>query len=171
MSLKDVAEIAEIVGAVAAVLAAAWGFVTYGLDRVVGLRVRGKSEWRAADGIRVEIANLSRKRSVQVVDVEVLHSPGLFRRRVAIAAGPGSAPQTPWEIDPDRRKVGWIPLNAVDGSQLGSVAASWDFSKSVRLRAKLATGRSRLSRRFRIERHEADEPVRQGSARSERALP
>jgi hypothetical protein len=150
MSLKEVAEVAEIVGGGAAVIALVWAFVKYGLERIVGVQVRGKSEWRSVDGIRVEITNLSRKRSVQVRDVEVLHSRGLLRRREPEAAGPGLQPHTPWEIVPDRTRDGWMPLTAVDGSRLGPGPARWDFARPVRLRARLATGPRPTSRRFRV---------------------
>lgn len=150
MSLAD---IAGIVGAAATVLTLIWAFIAYGLDRIIGVRITGESKWASADGIRVEIANSSRKRSVQVDDVEVLHSPGRFRRRTAVVAAAGLNPATPWVIETDRKTVGWMPLNAVDGSDLGAVQAKWDFSRAVKVRAKLATGRRKpTSRPFRIER-------------------
>lgn len=149
MSLPN---IAEIVGAVVAIFGLLWGFLTYGLDRIVGVRVKGKSERRSVDGIRVEIANKSRKRDIQVKDVEVLHSRGWFRRRASEAAGPGLEPTTPWKIAPDEEKDGWVRLTAVDGSRPPTTSASEDFAKPVKLRVKLAPDKKRTSRRFRVDK-------------------
>src|SRR5882672_6218708 len=112
-------EIAQDVGAGAGLLSLGWSIIQYNLERQVALDVTARSEWRSEDGIKVEITNSSPKRSVEVRDVEVLHLGGALKRRVGVLAGPALTPRTPWTIEPEKRKEGWIPLRAIDGSQMG----------------------------------------------------
>jgi hypothetical protein len=147
MSFKEVALFA---GAAVGLLALGWSIIHYRLERHVALRVTARSEWRSTNGIRVEITNRSRKRSVEIRDVEVLHSAGLLKRRVGVAAGPGLSPHTPWTIEPEKHMDGWIPLSAVDGSLFGPGPPTRDFSKSVKVRVTLAVGRGPTSRRFKV---------------------
>jgi hypothetical protein len=147
----SVGNIARDIGAGAGLLSLGWYITQVALERRVAMRVTARPEWSSEDGLRVEITNRSRKRQAQVGDVEVLHSPGLFRRRVAVAAGPGLRPHTPWTIDPDQRYVGWLPLRAVDGSAMSSRSATQDFSRPIKVRVVLVVGRGPTSRRFKAK--------------------
>ncbi|HEY5816047.1 MAG TPA: hypothetical protein VIS95_06880 [Solirubrobacterales bacterium] len=145
-------EVAKVAGSAAGVVALAWNITRYALDRRVSLRVTAKSEHRASDGIRVEVRNRSPVRSVKVRDFEVLHKQSIFKRRVAEKAGPFMEPKTPWHIGPDDDQNGWVDLQAVDGSNMVPGTAKWDFSKRVRVRLVLTSGRGAISRRYKIVR-------------------
>ena len=145
-------EIAEVSGWAAGVVALGWNVTRYVLDRRVALRVTAKSERRASDGIRVEVRNRSPVRSVRVRDFEVLHRQSIFKRRTPEKVGPFMEPNTPWHIGPDDDREGWVALQAVDGSNMGPGEAKWDFSKPIRVRLVLSSGRGAISRRCRIVR-------------------
>ncbi len=145
-------EVAKTTGSAAGVMALAWNITRYALDRRVALRVTAKSERRASDGILVEVRNRSRVRSVKVRDFEVLHKRSIFKRRTPEKVGPFMEPRTPWHIGPDDDQDGWVALQAVDGSNMGPGGAKWDFSKPIRVRLVLTSGRGAISRRCKIVR-------------------
>ncbi len=145
-------EVAKAAGSAAGVVALAWNITRYALDSRVSLRVTAKSEHRASDGIRVEVRNRSRVRSVKVRDFEVLHKQSILKRRIVERAGPFMEPKTPWHVGPDDDQDGWVDLRAVDGSNMGPGKAKWDFSKPVKVRVVLTSGRGAISRRCRVVR-------------------
>jgi hypothetical protein len=145
-------EIAKAAGAVAAVGALGWTIARYALDRRVALSVTAEAERRASDGIRVQVRNRSRARSVKVREFEVLHKPVLHKPRVPEKVGPFMEPATPWQIGPDDDKEGWVALAAVDGRGMGPGEAKWDFSRRVRVRLVLTNGRKVVSKRFKAKK-------------------
>jgi hypothetical protein len=145
-------EIAKAAGAVAGVVALGWNITQFALDRRVALSLTAQPEHRASDGIRVQVLNRSRTRSVKVREFEVLHKPALHKRRVPEKVGPFMEPATPWQIGPDDDKEGWVALAAADGSRMGPGKAKWDFSRRVRVRLVLTNGRRVVSGRFKAKK-------------------
>lgn len=145
-------EVAAWVSAGAAGLALVWSITKYALQRHVTVRVTGRPEHRDQDGIRIRVENRSQARSIEVKDIQVLHWHALLRRRIPAAAGPFMEPRTPWTVEPDTDKIGWVSLRAVDGSSGGPGAARWTFSRPIKIRLLLAGSRSATSRRCTVTR-------------------
>jgi hypothetical protein len=130
----------------------AWSVIQYALGRWVKVDVTASADHRDTDGISVEVRNRSIQRSVEVCDVEILHKPGCFRRRVAEAAGPLMEPGTPWQVAADSSTSGWVRLKAVDGSGLAPGSEpKWNFERPIRVRLKLAAHRGPKSKRVRVK--------------------
>jgi hypothetical protein len=145
-------EILKDVGAGAGAVSLTWNVVQYRLGRRVKVEVTASADHRDTDGIGIEVRNRSSQRSVEVRDVEILHKPGLLRRRVAEAAGPLMEPATPWQVAADSSKSGWVRLDAVDGSGLAPGSApKWDFERPIRVRLKLVAHRGPTSKRVRVK--------------------
>jgi hypothetical protein len=145
-------EILKDVGAGAGAVSLAWNLAQYALGRRVKVDVTANPDRRDADGISIEVRNRSTQRSVVVRDVEVLHKPGRFRRRVAAAAGPLMEPVTPWHVAADSSTSGWVRLEAVDGSGMApGLNARWNFARPIRVRLKLDAHRGSTSKRVSVK--------------------
>lgn len=151
--LDSVANVIGFAGLVAA-LSLLFAVYKYMEGRRVAVRLEAMSHRVTQDGVKVVIDNRSSNRDISVKMIEALHWRFLRSRQPVQAGSEFTIPKLPVRIGASTTQEIWLPLRAVDGSNMIG-AAKRKFDHALKIRITLDLGKTYTSRAFKIESQDA----------------